>query len=364
MTLESTNPLGVCFGMMKVRYQTYDSVLTDLDYLKPDDKINVFINIETVLKYMSMTQDLEKKIMTYVDIDKVLVSDIINLAAHYKDFFRGNGLDTNIFLYLTDLDSESDDFPETTYIEDFRSYYITKYMGNPKFALLGSKLKDVILPEVQTICEFIPNVYLISKKGVDSGVIPAIIAQNYTDRKNIIISGDVHDTQYGYMDNFLSQLYIRGYNTHILASTVCEYLRAITKSDNIPDDIVTLFKNPSFYKLLLCCMGDRYRSIMGISGVKLMKLVALITDAVKNKKITPDITNAMLLSDIFPDMVKGDVFHSMVAIDIHNRVSSLGDGTKKDIISKIVDKVDTISLMKLNSSVFQKYPIRLEALLR
>lgn len=362
--IESTNPLGVCFGMMKVKYQAYDSVLTDLDYLRPTDKINVFINLETVLKYMSMTQDLEKKIMTCADIDKILVSDIINLAAHYKDFFRGNGLDTNIFLYMTDLDSTTMDFQETKYIEDFRSYYLNKYMGNPKFALLGSKLKDVILPEVRTICDYIPGVYLITKKGVDSGVIPALIAEKYPDRKNIIISGDVHDTQYGYMDNFLSQLYIRGYNTHILASNVSGYLKTITRNNDIPQPIIDIFKNPSFYKLLLCCMGDRYRSIIGISGIKLMKLVNIINQALNDNKITMDVTSAMLLSDIFPDSIKGEIFHNMIAVDVHNKLTLLGDGIKKDVTAQIIDKVDTISLMKLNAEVFVKCPLRLEGLLR
>lgn len=362
--IESTNPLGVCFGMMKVKYQAYDSVLTDLDYLRPTDKINVFINLETVLKYMSMTQDLEKKIMTCADIDKILVSDIINLAAHYKDFFRGNGLDTNIFLYMTDLDSTTMDFQETKYIEDFRSYYLNKYMGNPKFALLGSKLKDVILPEVRTICDYIPGVYLITKKGVDSGVIPALVAEKYPDRKNIIISGDVHDTQYGYMDNFLSQLYIRGYNTHILASNVSGYLKTITRNNDIPQPIIDIFKNPSFYKLLLCCMGDRYRSIIGISGIKLMKLVNIINQALNDNKITMDVTSAMLLSDIFPDNIKGEIFHNMIAVDVHNKLTLLGDGIKKDVTAQIIDKVDTISLMKLNAEVFVKCPLRLEGLLR
>lgn len=362
--IESTNPLGVCFGMMKVKYQAYDSVLTDLDYLQPTDKINVFINLETVLKYMSMTQDLEKKIMTCADIDKILVSDIINLAAHYKDFFRGNGLDTNIFLYMTDLDSTTMDFQETKYIEDFRSYYLNKYMGNPKFALLGSKLKDVILPEVRTICDYIPGVYLITKKGVDSGVIPALVAEKYPDRKNIIISGDVHDTQYGYMDNFLSQLYIRGYNTHILASNVSGYLKTITRNNDIPQPIIDIFKNPSFYKLLLCCMGDRYRSIIGISGIKLMKLVNIINQALNDNKITMDVTSAMLLSDIFPDNIKGEIFHNMIAVDVHNKLTLLGDGIKKDVTAQIIDKVDTISLMKLNAEVFVKCPLRLEGLLR
>lgn len=364
MKIETVDPVGVCFNMMKIKYQTYDAALMDSDFLQPTDKINVFINLETVMKYITSVQDLEKKMLVCSDIDKILVSNTLNLAAHYKDFFRGNGLDTNIFLYMTDLSSMCSDFEETRYNEDYRSYYVNKYMGNPKFALLGSKMKDVILPEVQTICEFIPQVYYVSKKGVDGALIPHIIAQNFPDRKNIILSGDLYDTQYSYTENFLSQLYMRGYNMNILAWDVAGYLKTITKRDTIPTELIQLFSNAAFYKLLLCCIGDKYRSIMGIPGIKFAKLVSAITTGLKDGKITTSTTSAELLSDIFPDSVKKSVYDNMVVMDLHSKLNLIGEGSKKDIITQIVDKVDRVSVMKLNNTIFQKYPLWLEALLR
>lgn len=364
MKTESIDPVGVCFNMMKIKYQTYDAALMDSDFLQPTDKINVFINLETVLKYISTVQDLEKKMMVCADIDKILVSNTINLAAHYKDFFRGNGLDTNIFLYMTDLSSNCSDFEETRYNEDYRSYYVNKYMGNPKFVLLGSKLKDVILPEVKTICEYIPQVYYVSKKGIDSGLIPYIISEKYPDRKNIVLSGDLYDTQYGYCDNFLSQLYMRGWNLNVLAYDVKGYLKTITKSDTVPSNVIDLFKNAAFYKLLLCCIGDRYRSVDGITGIKFAKLISAIVGGLKDGRITTSTTSAELLSDIFPDTLKKSVYDNMVVMDLHSKLKLLGEGSKKDITSQIIDKVDRTSLMKLNSSVFQKHPLWLEALLR
>lgn len=364
MKIESTDPVGVCFNMMKIRYQTYDAALMDTDFLQPTDKINVFLNLETVLKYISTVQDLEKKMMVCSDIDKILVSNTINLAAHYKDFFRGNGLDTNIFLYMTDLSSTSPDFEESRYNEDFRSYYINKYMGNPKFVLLGSKLKDTILPEVKTICEYIPQVYFISKQGIDSGLIPYIISEKYPDRKNIVLSGDLYDTQYSYNDNFLAQLYLRGWGLNVLANNVSQYIKAITKSDTIPDTVLNIFKNASFYKLLLCCIGDRYRSVDGVSGIKFAKLVSSINSALSDGKITENTTSAELLSEIFPDSVKKGIYQNLVVMDLHSRLKMIGEGCKKDITSQIIDKVDRISVMKLNSSIFVKHPLWLEALYR
>lgn len=364
MKIESTDPVGVCFNMMKIKYQTYDAALMDTDFLQPTDKINVFINLETVLKYISTVQDLEKKMMVCTDIDKILVSNTLNLAAHYKDFFRGNGLDTNIFLYMTDLSSVCSDFEESKYNEDYRSYYVNKYMGNPKFVLLGSKLKDAILPEVKTICEYIPQVYCVSKKGIDSGCIPYIISEKYPDRKNIVLSGDLYDTQYSYFENFLAQLYMRGWNLNILASNVAGYLKAITKADIVPQNIVDLFKNESFYRLLLCCLGDKYRSIIGVSGIKFAKLISTITNGLQDRKITANTTSAELLSDIFPDTAKSEMYQNLILMDLHSKLKMIGEGSKKDVTSQIIDKVDRTSLMKLNATVFQKHPLWLDALLR
>ena len=89
-------------------------------FLFPNDKVNVFINLETVFKHLSMIYDLEKKIMTYKDFEVLTISNILNLAAHYKRFIAANLPDHRIYIYHTDLCSESDRFHQSLYNEDFR----------------------------------------------------------------------------------------------------------------------------------------------------------------------------------------------------------------------------------------------------
>ena len=61
--MESTNQFSVYFNLLKIRYNIYDDALTEANFLNPTDKVNVFINIETLFKYLSMIKDLEKKMM-------------------------------------------------------------------------------------------------------------------------------------------------------------------------------------------------------------------------------------------------------------------------------------------------------------
>lgn len=361
---ESTNPFGICFNLIKIKYQIYDDSLTSLGFLDPSDKINVFINLETVLKYLSMTKDLEKKLVVNRNFPDYMESDIINIAAHYKDFFRGNGLDTKVYLYMTDLNSEITSFKETQYVDEFRSYYMNKYTENPRFVLLGDFLRNEIIPNVKTICEFIPNVYFVQGKNIDCGVIPYTIAKAMPERKNLIISGDLHDTQYGYEDRFVDHLHIRGYNINVLEATTKGYLQTISKSKDISPELVDLFKNGSFYRVLLACLGDKYRSVDGIRGIKFAKMVKILIDALHEQRITKETRNASLLADLFPEDVREQMYQNLQVLDIKNEYEMLLDGDKKQILSQIVDRSDINALQHLNQTKFINNQLRLECLLK
>ena len=57
------DPFSVCFNSLKLRYKDYDESISSKNFLNPTDKINVFINLETVYKSLSTILDLEKKIL-------------------------------------------------------------------------------------------------------------------------------------------------------------------------------------------------------------------------------------------------------------------------------------------------------------
>ena len=99
------NSFSVCFNLLKIKYVDFDESFNQIDLITPRDSVNVFINLETVLNYITGVKDIDKKLLTEKDYEDVMVVDILNLAAHYKKFFTGNRLDTKVFLYMTDLTS-------------------------------------------------------------------------------------------------------------------------------------------------------------------------------------------------------------------------------------------------------------------
>lgn len=363
--MEEHDIFGMYFGLLKMRYPEFRDFLNDHKVNIPTDKVNLFINIETALNYMSCVRDLENKLLVNRKYPDDLKVDIINIAGHYKEFFKSNELDVKIFLYMTDLTSDMEEgFHESDHIEDYRSYYLLKYRSNPKFITLGDKLVEEIIPDVKMLCDYIPNVYFVSAKNVDGGLIPYIIGEELKDRTNIILSGDMHDSQYFFEKNYVSIYYKRSVKRgSILCGNVREYLKEMLRTEAIPDEVVRLFSIRPFYEILLSIKGDKYRSIPQIKGMPIKLILQTLLTALKDRKLTPEMENPMLISSVFPEGIQGDLYRNMMATDIHNSYEQLLEGEKKQVLSQIVDHSDLNTLQKINQTRFSKNSLTLEALL-
>lgn len=359
---EITDPFSVCFNIMKIKYSDFDEYLTSAKFLQPTDKVNVFINLETVFKYLSMINDLEKKLVLQKNFPTILASNIINLAAHYKRFFVNNNLDTRVYLYNTDFNS--DEFTQYKYNDDFRSYYLLKYNGNPKFVYLTDKLKESILPEVKTICDFIPRVYYISSNNIEGSIVPYIIGVDDKTRKNIIISGDFYDTQYSLIPNYFMSYIHSGVGYRSICNNIREYLKEITKKQNDElDSLCRTYSNYNMYCSFLSVMGDRMRSIDGISGVGPKILERYILQGLTRNEITLNTNNPSMIGSIFHDEEMKDEFvNNFYCVSVQNMYDELTTSNRLSILNQRKDRFDNQSLVRLNATRFYNYPLTLEAL--
>lgn len=359
----SYDPFSVCFNILKLKYKDYDESLTTKNYLVPNDKVNVFINFETVLKHLSMITDLEKKLIIEREFETILISNILNLIGHYKRFFVNNGLDTRVYLYHTDLSSY--EFNQYKYNDEYRTYYLVKYNDNPKFIYLTEALKNKILPDVKTYCEFIPNVYYISAKNIEGSLVPYIIGKEDKNRKNLIISGEFFDTQYSLLPNYVNHYIHRGPGYNEVVSSVPEYLRLITKKDKeVLKPFIDIYSNHSMYCALQSVMGDRNRSIDGINGIGFANLYRQIKEGISSNKIQPTTTSPVLLSEIFTDDdMKEDFINNYSCINIPLMYEELTNAEKSSIYNQRKERNDINTLYSLNNTVFCNHRLILESLL-
>ncbi len=363
---EFNDPFSVCFNILKMRYKDYDDSLTSKNFLFPNDKVNVFINLETVFKHLSMIYDLEKKIMTYKDFEVLTISNILNLAAHYKRFIAANLPDHRIYIYHTDLCSESDRFHQSLYNEDFRSYYLMKFNHNPKFILLSEKLKESILPEVKTLCEFIPNLYYVSSNNIEGSLIPYVIAESDKSRKNLIIGGDLYDTQYSSIPNFVNHYINRTYNRNIILSDTKEYLKELFNNDEnyLCNGGLDIFDNYNLYCTIISVIGDKQRSIEGISGYGPKTLKNNIDIAIGKNIIDGNINSPSLIGNIFDDDDdKQEFINNFYCTSVISMYEELTDAEKSSIINQQIDRSDNNTLESLNRTMFVDHPLILESLL-
>ena len=66
-------PFSVCFNIMKIKYKDYDESITQKNFLQPDDSVNVFINLESILKNISMINELENKIILQREFQTIFI---------------------------------------------------------------------------------------------------------------------------------------------------------------------------------------------------------------------------------------------------------------------------------------------------
>lgn len=356
-----TNPFTVCFTTMKIRYSDYDSSIDKLKFVKPDDKVNVFINLESVLTNLSMVKDIGNKLLLERQFPTILESEFINLCAHYKRFFRGNGLHTRVFLYYTDLASST--FPSYKYNDEYRSFYINKYMNNPKFQVLGKRMVDTIIPRIQKITEFIPDVNLIKGENIEGSLIPLIIASSDKSYKNFIISSDNYDTQYLLYPKTFCLHYIR--RSPAGSSIICDFSKCLSelfKENSEKIDDIDILYNTSFYSLVISALGDKIRSLEPLKGIGAKTIFKYLVSAISQGVITKDTTSIELLSKIIPEEQVDEAINNYNCIDIRHQYSNLSDKDKFSITNQIVNRFDYNSLIKLNNEDYKEYPLMLPEL--
>ena len=351
------NPYSVCFSSLKIRYTDYDRSIDDINFLHQTDEVNVFLSTESILNNLSSLKDIDSNLLLERFSTFILESEIINLCAHYRRFFRDNHLKTRVFFYGSSLTSEK--YNNSKYIEDYRSYYRNKYMRNPKYQQLGHMCVETIFPRVKQICEFIEGVHFIETSEIDGSLIPYIIYKMNPERKNFIISTEKYDSQYFLFPENFDVHYIRRGSGGTKVITKFESYISERFPNLVEDGEVdtNLLKNPSFYSIMLSALGDKHRSIESIKGIGEKGILKALTDGVKNGVINQDTTSPELLVNVLPEEVREYALANYKAIDIRRQYEDAEKNQIFNIENQITDRFDHNSLKQLNLEDYSDYPL-------
>ena len=335
--------MDAIFNMHKIKYVEMREMLRGTN----KGSVQIFINLEPIMRKL-ISAGIEDYLKT--NRDKKLyemISNILNLAAHYRKYFSNEGRSTEVIMYMSGPKAA---FVNGAFVEDYR--IDSKLKLYDKRTLFGRFMEDVI-PLVKIMTTYFEGVYFITSDIVEPSLLPMITSNHMSNK--VLITTERYEYQYA----------DHGY--YILRPKKNSKSYLITKDDvidrmKIEDKIISEETVPSnFIPFILSFLGDPVRGIPKVKGVGLHKIIRIIRDGVNKGYITENTNNLSLMEDLLVDDIKNAVKRNFLAIDLKTQLNSVGKSTRMLIDEQKVDKFDNVSLKKLNE-YFKMSPIMLDAL--
>ena len=354
--MNEINVMDWAFASIRIRYEELSKKVKQLK-IRKKDALTVFVNVESVFMFLCMSG--KDEIIKTSEDEAKMESLFIDIAAHYRYFFRQLVDDVKVVMYYTDPTSDS--FPQEDIFPEYRSQYLHRFSGNDTESTpLAFLLKTDIISHVKTICDFIPNVYCICEKNIDGAEIPLILKE--AGRKNLIITADLFETQYRFVPDYMVIYKTKRNGLQYLATSLNELETCIFGGDIDKKDL-ELLENKSFYRMLISSRGNGIRSIPHLNGIGAKTALKNIKGGIEKGIVTKDTRNIELLSKCYPKTERGDMIRNFAVFDFVTFKNHLGNGSIAKVKENVIDRSDVNALIRLNETRYQNRPFWINGLL-
>lgn len=341
--------MDLFFNLFKIRFNILEKLIPGCcTTLKQDSEINIYINLEPIIKKM-IVSGIENELKVRKD-DRIIefISCVFNIAAHYRLFFAKHKLHSNVYIYYG--------YPfESRYINkdiipEYRDNSKDLLLKNPKTRSLRTVINDAI-PLLKTILEYIDGVYFIESDSIEPSLIPYNFYKDNKEKFHFLVTTDRYEYQYATLDNFYI-LRPKVENSYILyKGNVIDQMKY---EDKIVSDITT---KPEMVSFILSILGNETRNIPKIKRMGLSSIIRLIDKGVEKGLISDSTNNIFILSRIIKDEYLEQVMGNYMCTDLETQYSKLKTKDFYTINSQIIDKFDNNHLKKLNDVYFNRYPL-------
>lgn len=353
--------MEIYFHGYKARYEMLDRFFAPVRSSMPVTKLNIFVNIDDFFHMLHRPLINNDFQVIGQNGGKQLVSNVLNLLGHYKNWAVKRGYDVKIFgVYTSCLRS----FKNQIYLPEYRKKF--KNDNDPMntiYYYINQTLNDS-MKIFQLIAEYLPDVYLIDSKHIEPSVIPCYIAEFGISKSdwNILITRDVYDLQYAYRDRW-TVIRPKGDNSSTLnRDNIWDYLN---EKEKIYKEGIVYFR-PELFPLCMSVTGNKYRSIPRLRRIGWRTLFSYLS---KVKEEYEDY-HISIIQQKFLELLKShkitddDFFSNLSCVDVQMQSEMLMEIDKTLIESQIVDRYDEDALYKINRERFPLFPINLEFLFR
>lgn len=358
----------------KVRYVYLDKLFngklaeTDKSGRQIVKTANIYISFESLYNSIRTTavenfiKVANKKELN--ELYRCMISNFINIIAHYRKYFSKNKIKTNIFLYYNTIPEHKTEYNNTALVPGYRQHFFHSLTNLDRLTINGIIHESISFMKI--ITEYIENVYMVSTDSVESSLVPMIInmENKHPANINIIISKDEYDLQYVNY-NFLLITKFKNDPVLITKKNVVKYLCFKKKYE--PKRIV----NPLLVPFIVSCSGNRKRSIKGIKGIGFVRIYKSLEKLYEAGYLNDDDEDTFGINNIahvinqsnYNFLNREDTANQVVrnfrSVDLEYQYDVLSDVQREKIFDQLSDKTDPGTLMDINDRYFSDYPLML-----
>ncbi len=338
--------MDLFFNIHKVRYVLLDELFKQVEIDDIGKDVNVFINLENVLLKMCNQKTLEEISVDAVDSVFKLISNVVNLAAHYRLYFTKLGIKSKIYFYIQ--------YPKTNYKNRKINEFYRRTYDHMMFNNVNNHKLEYIVVEslkfLKIIIEYIEGVYIIQSDDIESSLVPKIIIDD--SKHSFIVTTSLYDFQY--ISDKTHIIYPKLEKSKIL--TTKNIMDFIISSNHIKTEYNVSYSALPF---IIAMSGDKYRNIENIKGIGIGTTLKLLDRAIKENMITENTKSKEFYINIIDKRYQKKIKDNFKCCSVEQQFNQLNEKDLFKIKSQIVDKFDNDSLKTLNDTWFLKYPLYL-----
>ena len=319
--------------------------------------INIYINVDDFYHKLHRP-DTDREFQTTGTISsKQVVSNLINLAAHYKHWAVKEHMSPTIYLVYT----SSKIFRNEMVMAEYRRYYNKIIdLSNPDFFYVNTAMMNSF-SILQIITKYLPRVYAIDSNYLEPSIIPLYLSELNPADFNLLISRDEYDLQYTQYEKWGVVLPKGEISPMITSGTLWEHIQHKEKL------VGEFCYHPETFIWAKAIVGDKYRSIPKLTRTSWKTVIKYLEEfsSPNNGVEILELQLKRLADYISKKKIEDTDFNNNLACtSIRLQLDRALEVDKIMIRQQLTDMEDMQSLYRANTSLFKENPLNLPFLLQ
>lgn len=347
------------FNAYKIRYEKLNEEFLPSRAARSIKRINIYINLDDLYHRIHRPYTELEFQTTGQSVSREIVSNLLNLIAHYKNWAAKEHMQAIIFLLYT----TSNVFKNAVRIASYRRYFNQiNSSANMDFYHINSAITGGY-NILQVMTKYVHNAYAIDTSYLEPSMVPLFLSREYPADFNLFVSRDEYDFQYVTFGNWAIVVPKGDQSTLITKGTLWENVR----EHNAIREPVQF--HPELFIWAKTILGDKYRSIPKLTRTGWKTVIKYLRNT-STEKLNEDAEVLELQLHELMRFIDGkkiqdtDFNNNLYCTSVKEQVDAMLDSDRAIITHQIVDMEDTKALEEVNRTIFRDYPIELSKLLR